>query len=100
MPYAFAFIGLILVVAGLNNKLGDMVDILKSDLVGTNSFIYWLVAIFVIGAIGTIKPLKPVSTGLLVLVVLVLILANGQNGRGLFAQLKSQIDQIAQGTGT
>lgn len=98
MPYAFAFIGLILVVAGLNNKLDDAVSILKSDLTGQGSFIYWMVAIFAIGAIGIAKPLKPISTAFLVLVVLVLILSNGKSGQGFFVKLKSQIDQIANGT--
>jgi hypothetical protein len=77
MPFALLIIGTVLVVAAVKNTQSDLVGLLKKDLSGPNNFIYWIVAILIIGAIGYIPKLKGLSTGFLGLVLLVLFLAKG-----------------------
>jgi hypothetical protein len=52
-----------------------------------NNFIYWGIALFIIGAAGYYKPLKPLSNAFLGLVILVLFISN----RGFFARFMEQI---------
>lgn len=99
MPFVIIFIGLMLLVAAYNGNLGTLTGLIKGDIAGDGKragFIYWIVAVLVIGAVGYIKPLRPLSHALLVLVLLVLFLAN----RGFFAQFQSAIKQIGGGSTT
>lgn len=80
MPLIILFVGVILVAAGINNKLPDLMALLKEDFQPSNGspgFIVWVLAIFVAGAVGYIRPLKGVANGFLVLIILGLLLANG-----------------------
>ena len=61
----------------------------KGDFSGQDNFIYWFVAIIIIGAVGYIPKLKPISTAFLALVIVVLFLKKGSSnglGGGFFAQ--------------
>lgn len=84
MPFALLIIGVVLLIAGVRGTQDTLFTLVKGDFAGSNNFIYWFVAILIIGAIGYIKPLKPISNALLILVVLVLFLTKGQSGDGNF----------------
>jgi hypothetical protein len=87
MPFALLIVGVFLLVAGVRGTQNTLFALVKGDFTGTDNFIYWLLAILIIGAIGYIPKLKPISTGFLVLVIVVLFLSKG----GFFAQFTSAI---------
>jgi hypothetical protein len=98
MPFAFALIGVVFIIAGVRGTSDELLTLLHSDLIGPNNFVYWILAIGVLGSIGYIDTLRPLSRALLVLVLLVLVLTEGkkQGGGGLFAKFQSAINQITQ----
>lgn len=90
MPFALIVIGAVMVIAAVKNTQGNLGQLVKGEFVGQNNFIFWLSAMFLIGAIGYIPKAKPIATGLLGLVIVVLFLTKGNTtnvGGGFFAQL-------------
>lgn len=91
MPVFILFIGVLLIVAGINNKIPVLVDLIKEDFRPTENvpgFHVWIVAIVVVGAFGYIREFKPVSNAFLVLVMIGLILSNG----GFFKKFTAAIE--------
>lgn len=91
MPIFILFVGILLVVVGINNKIGEFVGLIKEDFRPSENvpgFHIWILAIFVAGAIGYIKDLKPVANAFLVLIIVVMLLSN----KGFFAQFKAAIE--------
>ena len=83
MPLFILVIGIILVVAGINNKIPELVGLVKEDFKptdGSTPFYLWVMAIIGVGALGYIKPLKGFSTGFLALILLVILLAQQKRG--------------------
>ncbi len=100
MPFALLIIGLFLLISGIRNTAGPVSQpgtlfaLVHGDFTGTDNFIYWFLAILIIGAIGYIPKLKPISTGLMVLVIVVLFLKKGSTGGtggGFFQQFTSAV---------
>src|ERR1700674_2015741 len=94
MSFSLFIAGGVLLIAAIRNSQSDLFTLLQGDFTGPNNFVYWFLAILLIGAVGYIPKLKPFSVAFLVLVVLVLILARGNpNGisGGLFGQLTKQL---------
>jgi hypothetical protein len=87
MPFALVFVGIVLLVAGVRDKQGDLFTLAKGDFTGKNNFFFWSGSILAVGAVGYIPRLKPVSDGFLVLVVVVLFLHN----KGFFAQFSEAL---------
>lgn len=87
MPLALLLIGIIFLTAAARGTHQLLFDTLKDDFTGPDNFIYWGLALFVIGAVGYYKPLKPISTAFMTLVIVVLFLSN----RGFFEQFMRQI---------
>lgn len=87
MPFLFLVFGVLFVVSAARNTSSDLLALLKSDFTGKHNFLYWFLAIMIIGALGYVEPLKPVSRAFLVLVVVVLFLTNG----GVFQQFTKAI---------
>lgn len=90
MPLFILLVGILLVFAGLNDKIGELGRLVKEDFApsdGTTGFPIWIAVIFVIGAIGYVKELKPISNAFLLLVFVVLIISN----RGFFAKFTAAI---------
>lgn len=108
MSYFFIIFGVVLVIASARNTQGCLFTLLQGDFFnntgsnncgsvsGSSSFLWWLAAIFVIGAIGYDERIRPISDGFLALVILVLLINNG----GFFAKFKSSLSQIAGTTAT
>lgn len=87
MPIFLLFIGLLLVIVGAQGTHREFFRLLLSDFSGTGNFVYWVVAIVVIGSLGFVRTIRPVSDAFLVLVLLVFVISN----RGFFAQFNRQI---------
>ena len=101
MAFALIIIGAVMLIAaarGTTDGPTGLWGLLLNDFSGANNFIFWMVAILIIGAVGYVPKLKPVSVALLGLVVLVLFLAKGNPsgvGGGFFAQLTSGLNSTA-----
>ena len=71
---------------------------LKNDLFGGNGqsgFVFWAVAIGVVGGIGYIPGFKPLSNAFLILLLIVLFLASAKNRQGgFFAAFQQQLQTI------
>ena len=89
MPILLSVVGIVLVIAGLRNRITgggpSLVSLLKQDFTGSNPFWKWAAAIFLIGAIGYIDELKPISRAFMVLVIIVFLFSN----QGVFAKLQA-----------
>ena len=84
MPLFFGSIGLLLIIAGLRDRIVNgnpsLASLLSSDFDITNpsSFTMWAFAIIFIGAIGYIPKMRSISRMFLVLVVVVIFVKNKQ----------------------
>ena len=88
MALSLIVIGLLLVVAAVQDTQGTLFATVKEDFTGPNNFVQWIVALFLVGAIGYIPKLKGFSLALLALVLLAIFL---RNGTGFFSQLQSAV---------
>ena len=87
MSYALIVIGLALTIAGVRGTHDDLLALIRGDLTGDNSFLWWLVAVGAVGALGYIPAMKGVSHAFLALILVVLVLSN----RGIFEQFTAAI---------
>jgi len=94
MPFALLIIGTVLLVAGVRNSQDVLFSTVKGDFTGSNNFLYWFVAIILIGSIGYVPKLKPISTGFLTLVIVSLFLSKG----GFFQQFSTAISSTSAGS--
>lgn len=91
MPILILFVGIVLVAAGINNKIPELIGLVKEDFRpsdGSPGFHIWILAIVAAGSIGYIKPLKGLANGFLALIILGLLLANG----GFFDKFTSALE--------
>lgn len=91
MPFALLVIGLVMTVAAVRKHEGDLYILVKGDFTGPDNFVYWVIAIMVVGAIGYIPRMKPFSHGFLALIIISLLL----HRQGFFAQFQQQIGATA-----
>lgn len=104
MPFALLIVGIILVVAAIRNTVSDnttsgakgLTTLVQGDFTGQNNFIYWMVAILVIGALGYIDSLKTFSRTMLVLILVALFL-NGKQGSSFFTNFQSALSSLGSG---
>lgn len=89
MPFVFVVIGILFLVVAVRGTQTQMFALLKSEFVGTNSFVPWAAAILILGAIGYAKPIKPIADAMIGLIILVMLLANKG---GFFSQLNAGIN--------
>lgn len=97
MPFVLIIAGIVLLIVAVRNTQDQFFYLLQGDFTGKNNFVFWVLAILIIGAIGYVPRLKPISNAFLILVVLVLILTKGQ---GLFDKTSGFFAQITEGTAT
>lgn len=87
MPFALVFIGLLLIVVGFQNTYQEFGKTVSGDFTGPGNFIYWIIALGVIGALGYAKPLQGFSRVFMGLIILSMMLAN----KGFFAQFQNAV---------
>lgn len=88
MPFVLIALGILFLVVAVQGTQGSLFALLKSEFVGTNSFIPWVAAFVILGLAGYIKPIRPITHAFLALLFLVLVLVNG---KGFFAQFNNAI---------
>jgi len=91
MPFVLLFIGATLIVSGVRGTSGTLFTLLKGDFTGNGNFLYWFLAVLIIGSIGYIKKLQAFSDIFLGLLVLVMIIANEKSGKDFFSSFDFQI---------
>jgi hypothetical protein len=94
MAFALLIIGLALVTVTVRNTQDTFTARVANDFRGPGNFVYWIVAILIIGSVGYVKKLKGLSDAFLVMVLLVLILKRGNPGMpagGFFQQFTNAI---------
>lgn len=90
MPIVFLFIGVLLIVSAINNKLPTLRSLISEDFApsdGSAGFHIWILAIFVAGSLGYVRSFRPVANAFIALILISLILSN----RGFFAQFQSAL---------
>ena len=100
MPIFLIGTGLVLVLLGVNGDAAAFYGLVASDFTSTTtangntiqSFIWWALAIIVLGALGYIKGLENLSKLFLILVLIVLFLDNG----GFFNQFQAFLQTTTQ----
>lgn len=101
MPFVLLFSGIILLVVSIRNQQTPFVHLIAGDFSGQGNFIYWVVALVMIGAIGYIPKAKPVSNLFIVLILIVLILKTGTGaGGGVFQNLVNALQTTNTSTST
>lgn len=88
MPFVLLALGILFFIVSLQGTQGSLFTLLKSEFVGTNSFVVWAAAFVIIGLLGYIRPIRPITHAFLVLLLLVLVLTNG---KGFFSQFNSAL---------
>ena len=90
MPLVFIAIGTILIFTGIKGDANALYQLIVNDFKGQNGnkgYVYWMLAIVILGGLGYIKSIEPLSRAFMILVVIVLLIHN----KGFFAQLQKQI---------
>jgi len=87
MPFVLLVFGILFLVVSIRGTQGQFFALLKSEFVGTNSFVVWGSALLILGMIGYIRPIRPAAQAMMGLVLLVIVLAN----KGFFAQFNQAI---------
>jgi len=90
MPILVLFVGIMLIAAGINDKLGNLKTLITDDFRPTGNipgFHVWVIAIIAAGSLGYIKPLKPFANAFLVLIFVGLLLSN----KGFFEKFTSAL---------
>ncbi|HEY6371849.1 MAG TPA: hypothetical protein VIX37_14810 [Candidatus Sulfotelmatobacter sp.] len=103
MPFALLSIGILLIVVAVRNRQTEFVQTVKSDFTGPGNFMYWVVALVIVGAIGYIPKAKPVADLFIVLILIVLLLKRGNSsgvGGGVFQQLNTALGMTTASPGT
>lgn len=99
MPFVLVTIGVVLLVASIRNTQGPgpgtLFTLVAGDFTGPNNFVYWFLAMMVIGMIGYVPKLKSFSIAMLSLVLVVLFL---KKGTGFFSQFQSALSQTQTAT--
>lgn len=101
MPFALLIIGAVLLVSAVRNTQDDLFALTKGDFTGQANFVYWVVALLIIGGVGYIPKLKPISDAFFILVLVVLFLTKGNPqgvGGGFFTKFTSALQSTQTAT--
>lgn len=96
MPFALVFVGMILIITGFQNTYQEFGTQVQSDFSGPSSFLYWIIALGIVGAIGYIPAAQTPSRAFMVLIIIAMFVASKN---GIFAQAESALSSgaISQG---
>jgi hypothetical protein len=100
MPFALLLVGILLITVAVRNQQTAFVQLVRSDFSGPSNFMYWVVALVLIGSIGYIPKAKPVSNLLIALILIVLILKRGNPATGAGGGVFQKLTAALGGTNT
>jgi hypothetical protein len=93
MPAALIIIGLVLGMAAVNDKIGDLGTLIKSDFFGSKQgdygFIVWAAAIIIVAAVLRVLDLPEAGKLLIVLIVLAYLLGNANIPQQILTAIES-----------
>lgn len=75
MPFALTFVGLLLIITGFQNTYKEFGSQVQKDFTGPGNFLYWMVAILVVGSLGYIKGLEKFSRLFMALIIVGILLS-------------------------
>lgn len=87
MAFILLIVGIFLVVTAVRDTYTQLFQVVAGDFSlnqAGGGFVYWVVALFLVGAVGYVKALKPISDGLLLLIIIALLLTKGNPQKGNF----------------
>jgi hypothetical protein len=87
MAIVLLIIGVALIVSAIRNTYGQLGNLLAGDFTGSNSFLYWLALLVIVGGLGLVPVMRGPSRMLLGLIVLAYLLKQG----GFWSQLTSAL---------
>jgi len=87
MPIFMGIIATLLIVTAMKGNQAAVMMQVKKDFTGSGNFLYWILAILVLGAIGYVPMLQKGSKLLVALIVIVFIVAN----KGIFAKIQQAL---------
>jgi hypothetical protein len=96
MPLALVIIGLLMLVVGIRGTQSQFTKLIVGDFTGNNNFIFWMLAIIIVGMIGYVEKLKSISNAFLLLIIVVIFLSHA----GFFAQFEAAIKSTTAKSGT
>lgn len=76
MPFIFLLLGVAFLIVAVRGTQDTLFGLLKSEFVGTNSFVPWISSILILGALGYAKPIRPVAHAMIGLIILTMILTS------------------------
>lgn len=85
-------LGLLLIASSLQNTQNELAGLLRRDLLGSQGFLLWLIAVMALGAVGYIPGLQRTSRNLILLLLVVIVLRNG----GVFANFQAALQGASQ----
>lgn len=88
MPFALLLIGLVLVITSAQDTYVALGRQVRKDFTGNGSFLWWMIAIVMVGAIGYIEKLRGFATAFMALILIVLVLKNKGAFTGFVSALK------------
>lgn len=91
MPVFLLLIGVLLIVVAIQGNTTYMLTLVKSDVLGPQGFIMWILAVVIIVSVGYIKPVRPIADAFLGLLILVIIVAAYKNKVNLFQSFADQL---------
>jgi hypothetical protein len=95
MPFILLLLGILFVVIGYRNTCSQFIALIKGDFQGPGNFLYWILALLVIGSIGYFDKARGVANALLALIIVALFL----NRQGFFVQLNNAVANASGGQG-
>lgn len=91
MPFALVFTGLILIITGFQNTYKQFGAQVAGDFTGPNNFLYWIVAIGLVGSLGYAKGLETFSRAFMILVLFIMVIVSYKRNPGIFSDIGNAI---------
>ena len=88
MPFVLLFLGILFLIVAVRGTQDTFFSLLKSEFIGTNSFIVWGAALVILGLLAYVKPIRPAAQAMMGLVLLIIFLANKG---GVFSQFNAAL---------
>jgi hypothetical protein len=82
MPFLLIIVGTFMVVSAARGTHQQLATLVKGDFSGPNNFVYWVLAILIVGSIGYVPKVKPFSVMFLALIIIVMFLRSGDPATG------------------
>ncbi len=98
MPFALVTVGLLLIIVGFQDTYKQFGTQVQQDFTGNGNFIYWVIAIGLLGAIGYVKEFQTFSRALIALVIIAMFLSKKSGAAQGIAFFNSFLSGINSGT--